>query len=71
MYTIITKTKGISYNCTGNWPSSTVNDMLANGDDIIVISTYSRTIKIPVGFSTEFEGEWEWKEYKYSPDMFK
>ena len=48
-----------------------VEYMLNNGDDIIVISTYSNTIKIPVGLSTDYEGEWEWKEYNYSPNVFK
>ena len=71
MYTIINKTKGKEFKLTGNWPSDIIEYMLNNGDDIIVISSYSNTIKIPVGFGTEYEGQWEWKEYKYSPDMFK
>ena len=45
--------------------------MLDNGDDIIVISTYSNTIKVPVGFGTKYKGQWEWKEYDYSPDIFE
>ena len=71
MYTIINKTKEEHFKFTGCYPIKIVENMLNNGDDIIVISTYSNTIKIPVGLSSEFPGEWEWKEFKYSPDMFK
>jgi hypothetical protein len=71
MYTIINKTKGTTYTCTGDWPSSTVNDMLANGDSIIVISTYSRTIKVPVYDIMSDTHQWNWEEFKYTPDMFK
>ena len=71
MYIVINKTKRKDFQFTGSWPSSIIEYMLDNGDDIIVISTYSNTIKIPAGFSTKYEGEREWKEYKYSPDMLK
>ena len=71
MYTVINKTQRKEFKFTGSWPDDIIEYMLNNGDDIIVISTYSNTIKIPVGLSTEFKGEWEWKEYEYSPDMFK
>jgi hypothetical protein len=71
MYTIINKTQGKNFISIGNWPMDVIYSMLNNGDDIIVISSYSNTIKIPVGFGTEYEDEWEFKEYKYSPDMFK
>jgi hypothetical protein len=70
MYTIINKTQRKNFKFT-DWPDDIIEYMLNNGDDIIVISTYSNTIKIPVGFGTEFKDEWEWKEYEYSPDMFK
>jgi hypothetical protein len=71
MYIVINKTKRKDFQFTGNWPNDIIEYMLDNGDDIIVISTYSNTIKIPGDFSTEFEGEREWKEYTYHPDMFK
>lgn len=71
MYTIINKTKREAFKFTGNWPLDIIEYMLNNGDDIIIISTYSNTIKIPVGFGTKYEDEWEFKEYSFSPDMFK
>jgi hypothetical protein len=70
MYTIINKTTSENFKFTGNYPIKIVEHMLNNGDEIIIISTYSNTIKIPVGLSQEFIGEWEWKEFTYSPDMF-
>jgi hypothetical protein len=60
MYIVINKTKRKDFQFTGNWPNDIIEYMLDNGDDIIVISTYSNT-----------EGEREWKEYKFHPDMFK
>ena len=71
MYVIINKTQRKEFRITGSWPSDIVDYMLNNGDDLIVISTYSNTIKIPVGFGTECEDEWEWKEYGYSADVFE
>lgn len=70
MYTIINKTKGKNFISIGDWPMDIIYSMLNNGDDIIIISTYSNTIKIPVGIIDEYTGEWEFKEYKYPPDMF-
>lgn len=71
MYIVINKTSRKEFTFTGNWPEAVIEYMLDNGDDLIVISTYSNTIKIPGGFSEKFEGEREWKEYRYSPDMLK
>ena len=71
MYIVINNTKNKQYQFTGGWPSGIIEYMLDNGDDIIVISTYSNTIKVPIGFGIKFEGEWEWKEYNYSLFMFK
>lgn len=65
MYTIINKTKGKSFKLTGDWPSDIIEYMLNNGDDIIVISSYSNTIKVPV----KYQDEWLWKDYTYSVDM--
>jgi len=71
MYVIVNKTKRKEFRITGNWPGDVIDYMLDNGDDIIVISTYSNTIKVPVGFGTKYKGQWEWKEYDYSPDIFE
>lgn len=61
MYIIINKTKNLSVNYTGSFPS--LEKDLNNGDKIIVISLYSNTIKVP--FATELNGEieWNWTDY--------
>ncbi len=71
MYTIINKTQNKDFKFIGSYPMDIIYSMLNNGDDIIVISSYSNTIKIPVGIIDEYTGEWEFKEYNYSLDMFK
>ena len=71
MYTVINKTKRKDFQFTGNWPNDIIEYMLDNGDDIIVISTYSNTIKVPAGFNADYEDQREWKEYNFHPDMFK
>ena len=72
MYIVINQTVRKEFRFTdGHWPETVIEYMLDKGDDLIVISTYSNTIKIPGGLSEKFEGEREWKEYRYSPDMLK
>lgn len=65
MYKILNRTKNESIITHGNWPSDLLNSLLNNGNDVIVMSTYSNTIKVP--FKVESNGEtlWEWKEYRY------
>ena len=46
----------------GDFPLTLVEELLLKGDDIIVISLYSNTIKVPTGFNSAI-AEWEWKEY--------
>ena len=58
MYAIINNTQRKEFRITGGWPNDIIDYMLDNGDDLIVISTYSNTIKVPVGFGTKFQGEW-------------
>ena len=71
MYAIINNTQRKEFRITGGWPGDIIDYMLDNGDDLIVISTYSNTIKVPVGFGTKYKDQWEWKEYNYSPDVFE
>lgn len=64
MYIIINKTKNTETKHIGNFPD--VEQLLNNGDDIIIVSLYSNTIKIPyIDHSQNGYGEniWEWKEY--------
>jgi hypothetical protein len=76
MYIIINKTHRKEFKIEGGWPDGLIEHMLNQGDDIIVISTYSNTIKIPIGLKDvsnvlwRSDVEWEWKEYTYSTEWF-
>ena len=64
MYIIINKTKKTQEYSEGDFMAITaLTDKLNAGEDIIIISLYSNTIKVP--FSTRINGEleWEWNEY--------
>lgn len=63
MYTIINRTKTTVEYYTGNWPDEYLNKLLDQGDQVIVMSSYSHTIKIPV--KCDVFDEWEWTDYKY------
>lgn len=64
MYTIINRTNNSIEYHTGNWPDAYLNELLDQGDQVIVMSSYSHTIKVPVK-SDLFVDEWEWTDYKY------
>lgn len=70
MYVILNQTKRKQFVITGGWPGDIIDYMLNNDDDLIVISTYSNTIKIPVR-TYDSKIRWDWKEYDYSPDVFE
>ena len=61
MYLIINKTKQSITKHTGSFPD--VDSLLEKGDRIIIISTYSNTIKVP--YFIEYCGikEWEWEDF--------
>lgn len=60
MYYIINRTTNQTTVHHGDWPN--LNEQLTNGDDIIVVSFYSNTIKTPY-----MENDcWEWKDYNAS-----
>jgi hypothetical protein len=57
MYYIINRTTNQTTVHHGDWPN--LNEQLTNGEDIIVVSLYSNTIKTPY-----MENDcWEWKDY--------
>jgi len=57
MYYIINRTTNQTTTHFGDWPN--LNEQLTNGEDIIVVSLYSNTIKTPY-----MENDcWEWKDY--------
>lgn len=67
MYIIINETTGKNFCRKGNFPTVEMERMLNNGEDVIIVSLYSNTIKIPyIDHSQNGYGEnvWEWKEYK-------
>lgn len=66
MYKILNRTTGTVTNVEGNWPDALVTKLLNENNDIIVISLYSNTVKIPFeinGINTN-DRDWDWKEYK-------
>jgi len=73
MYTIINNTTRKNTKVEGNFPSDLIVEMLEKGDDLIIISTYSNTIKVPyLEPSTNNYGktksslDWAFKDYNYS-----
>lgn len=71
MYKIINSTTGVTTVVEGNFPSALIIAMLENGDDLIIVSTYSNTIKVPyigenINYNATNSGyDWEFKEYKF------
>lgn len=64
MYIIINKTNNTSKTIEGNYPLVLVDTLLDLNQDIIIISLYSNTIKIPAGVEILNDiTEFLWKEY--------
>jgi hypothetical protein len=63
MYLIINKTKNTNIKCVGNFPGNMLEEWLNEGDKIIVISTYSNTIKVPYSVYSNGETEWEYEDF--------
>lgn len=70
MYLIINNTLNTTTIIEGNYPSHLVNALLQLKQDIIIISSYSNTIKVPNGY-IEIDGiiEYSWKEYPLPNDF--
>lgn len=66
MYIIINKTKNTKTKHEGNWPEKYLEQMLEAGDKVIVLSTYSNTIKVP--YFVEYNGikELKWENYSFA-----
>jgi hypothetical protein len=58
MYIIVNKTKNTIVHYSGNF--SNLDEDLEQGDLIIIISTYSNTIKVPIKKGSY----WEWIDYE-------
>lgn len=70
MYKIINKTSKENSTHTGHFPLRIAIELLEKGDDIIIISGYSNTVKVPyLNKDTNNYGEtksshdWEFKSY--------
>lgn len=63
MYIIINKTKQTRYLHEGSFPSAVLDEMLDNGDRVIVISLYTNSFKVP--FMEELNGirSWSWESF--------
>ena len=73
MYIIINNTTRKNTKIEGSFPQDLVVEMLEKGDDLIIISTYSNTIKIPYlepdsnnYGETKSSLDWAFKDYNYS-----
>lgn len=62
-YLIVNKTKRNSQRISGHFPSNLLEELLNQGDKVLVFSYYSHTIKVP--FKVESYGivEWCWEDY--------
>jgi hypothetical protein len=76
MYVIINNSTKKTWNVEGTFPSTFIERMLDEGDDVFVISFYSNTIKFPYCVrgacswgNEHFPGEWDYREEKI--DIFK
>jgi hypothetical protein len=48
----------------GNFPISILEKRLNAGEDLIIISTYSGTVKIPYSIEENGITRWEYKDYE-------
>lgn len=63
MYTVLNKTQNTRVNYWCNFPLVELENMLNNGDKLIVISEYSKTVKVPHSIEENGIIYWEWEEY--------
>jgi hypothetical protein len=63
MYYVINQTQKTCTIHSGGFPN--VDKLLDNGDKIIIISTYSSTIKVPYQIEDRGSMEWEWEDFSY------
>lgn len=69
MYKIINNTQRKTFIYFGDYPRK-LDEMIENGDDLIIISTYSNTIKVPTirpnNDNIEYsENGWDYDEYQF------
>jgi hypothetical protein len=73
MYIIINNTTRERLTYEGFFPGNYLNDLLNKGDDVIVMSLYSNTIKVPSKSddidNDTLEPMWDWKDYSLAMDI--
>lgn len=71
MYLIINKTTNTNTKVFGGFPLVLLERLLEEGNDLIVISTYSNTVKVPFineefqSYETKSGYEWDFKDYPF------
>ena len=77
MYIIINTTTKERVNYEGNWPEDYLVKLLLKGDDVLVISTYSNTVKMLKlwpklygGYRVEIDAEYHFP-IKYIKEILK
>jgi hypothetical protein len=73
MYIIVNNTTKERLTHEGFFPGNYLNDLLNKGNDVIVMSLYSNTIKIP-SKSNDIDNDtlepmWDWKDYSLCMDI--
>jgi hypothetical protein len=76
MYIVINVTTKKTSNIEGSFPSSFIEQMLNKGEEVLVLSFYSNTIKFPYCVrqasswdDENYPAEWDYREEKI--DIFK
>lgn len=73
MYLILNRTTGVTTKVEGNYPYNTIQELLNNDQDIIIISLYSGVIKVPYLHQPEAAHEepyWSNKDYNVPMQIF-
>jgi len=63
VYQVINRTANKIVNYKSVWPEGLLSILLEQGMDVIVISKYNKTIKVPVKVEENGIVSWEWKDY--------
>jgi len=65
MYKIINKTTGVTEIHKGDFPNEYLEKLLFEEQRIIVISYYSRTIKVPYVKIESCQVTWDWEDFPF------
>lgn len=71
MYIILNKSKNTTSTHVGDWPGDYLESLLNENQEVIVISLYSNTIKVPHPVKEYNKVWWEWTDYKFDSSLLK